>query len=224
MNTEGTLRVQDYPINTQAPREEEMHSNKESKDGETILEAARNLRDLANEWRDNQMRDASTIHSEDKFEVTIELTDDNFSIPSKGSKDAVGYDLYSTEDHTIKPLEWKLIGTGIRLLMPKGLEAQVRSRSGLASKGIFVLNSPGTIDPDYKGEVKVILANLSPMPFDMERGDKIAQLVYNAYEEPKLNATITSHRERGEIGFGSSDEYVAKDNDALADVPIGGRW
>jgi dUTP pyrophosphatase len=201
-----------------------MHSNKEHKDGETILDAARNLRDLANEWRDNQMKTASAISSEDKFEVTIELTDNNFSTPSKGSKDAVGYDLYSTEDHAIKPLEWKLIGTGIRLFMPKGLEAQIRSKSGLASKGVFVLNSPGTIDPDYKGEIKVILANLSPMPFDIDRGDKIAQLVYNAYEEPKLNATITSHRERGEEGFGSSDEDVAKDDDALADVPIGGRW
>ena len=89
--------------------------------------------------------------------------------------------------------------------MPEGMEGQIRSRSGLASKyGVFVLNSPGTIDPDYRGEVKVLLANLGHLPFDISEGDRIAQLVFSKYETPSFNANSISHYERGEKGFGST--------------------
>jgi len=199
-------RALGYLTNTQAQREEEMHSNKESYGIDSVMAAAKKLKEIAEQWKLEQTSPLSKENHENEFKVTIELTDDNFSIPSKGSKEAVGYDLYSTKDYNIKPLEWKLIDTGVKLIMPQGLEAQIRSRSGLAAKGIFVLNSPGTIDPDYRGEIKVILANLSPLPFDIDRGDRIAQLVYNKYETPLLNATIISHKERGEEGFGSSDK------------------
>ena len=86
--------------------------------------------------------------------VTIEVTEDNFSLPQRATKMAVGYDLFATADSVIRPLDRKLIGTGIKLKMPEGMEGQIRSRSGLAHKhGVFVLNSPGTIDPDYRGEL-----------------------------------------------------------------------
>lgn len=106
----------------------------------------------------------------------------------------------------IKRFARALIPTGIAIAIPKGLEAQVRSRSGLAIKnGVFALNSPGTIDADYRGEVKVILCNLGEEDFVVERGMKIAQLVFAPVvqiawkEADALDAT-----ERGEGGFGST--------------------
>ena len=137
--------------------------------------------------------------------VIIEPTEDNYAMPQRATKMAVVYVLFATEDNVIRPLDRKLIGTGIKLTMPEGMEGQIRSRSGLASKyGVFVLNSPGTIDPDYRGEVKVLLANLGHLPFDISEGDRIAQLVFSKYETPSFNANSISHYERGEKGFGSS--------------------
>ena len=137
--------------------------------------------------------------------VTIEVTEDNFSLPQRATKMAVGYDLFATADSVIRPLDRKLIGTGIKLKMPEGMEGQLRSRSGLAHKhGVFVLNSPGTIDPDYRGELKVLLCNLGHLPFDISEGDRIAQLVFSKYETPSFNHTSISHYERGESGFGST--------------------
>lgn len=140
-----------------------------------------------------------------KDNVTIEATEDNFSLPKRATQMAVGFDLFATKDCIIRPLDRKLIGTGIKLEMPAGIEGQVRSRSGLAYRhGVFVLNSPGTIDPDYRGEVKVLLANMGHLPFDISRGDRIAQLVFNKYETPSFNHTSVSLYERGDKGFGSS--------------------
>ena len=137
--------------------------------------------------------------------VTIEVTEDNFSLPQCATKMAVGYDLFATADSVIRPLDRMLIGTGIKLKMPEGMEGQIRSRSGLAHKhGVFVLNSPGTIDPDYRGELKVLLCNLGHLPFDISEGDRIAQLVFSKYETPSFNHTSISHYERGESGFGST--------------------
>jgi len=137
--------------------------------------------------------------------VIIEATDDNFSLPRRATLMSVGYDLFATKDEVIRPLDRKLIGTGIKLKMPEGTEGQIRSRSGIAHKyGVFVLNAPGTIDPDYRGEVKVLLANLGHLPFDISKGDRIAQLVFSKYETPSFNHTSISHYERGEEGFGST--------------------
>jgi len=137
--------------------------------------------------------------------VIIEPTKDNYSMPRRATQMAVGYDLFATKDEVIRPLDRKLIGTGIKLKMPEGMEGQIRSRSGLANKyGVFVLNSPGTIDPDYRGEIKVLLANLGQLPFNISEGDRIAQLVFSKYETPSLNANSISHYERGEKGFGST--------------------
>ena len=146
--------------------------------------------------------------------VIIEPTEDNYSMPRRATQMAVGYDLFATKDEIIRPLDRKLIGTGIKLKMPEGMEGQIRSRSGLANKyGVFVLNSPGTVDPDYRGEIKVLLANMGHLPFDISEGDRIAQLVFSRYETPSLNANSISHYERGEKGFGSTGIKLEDIND-----------
>ena len=139
-------------------------------------------------------------------EIKINLMDDvAFSFPKKATEQSVGYDIYAAEDEVVRPLDRKLIRTGIKLNMPEGVEAQIRSRSGLASKhGVFVLNSPGTIDPDYRGEVKVLLFNSGHMPFDIERGDRIAQLVFSIYLSPEVSYSKVPSYVRGEGGFGST--------------------
>jgi len=139
-------------------------------------------------------------------EIKINLIDDvAFSFPKKATEQSVGYDIYAAEDEVIRPLDRKLIRTGIKLDMPEGVEAQIRSRSGLASKhGVFVLNSPGTVDPDYRGEVKVLLFNSGHMPFDIERGDRIAQLVFSIYLSPEVSYNEVPSYVRGEGGFGST--------------------
>jgi dUTP pyrophosphatase len=125
-------------------------------------------------------------------------------IPEYQTADASGLDLHSAEKTVVKPGEVKMVDTGIIIEIPKGLEAQVRPRSGLAVKyGIGVLNSPGTIDADYRGEVKVILFNFSKKPFKIQKGDRIAQLVFakvlrvSLHEHKKLSKT-----QRGSGGFG----------------------
>jgi dUTP pyrophosphatase len=115
-------------------------------------------------------------------------------------------DVRSVEDCSIDPGSWKLVSTGLFPEIPEGYEIQVRSRSGLAAKnGIFVLNSPGTVDSDYRGEIKIILANMGCEPFTISTGDRIAQLVVS----PVTKATVVSvdtisSTKRGEGGFGST--------------------
>ena len=117
-----------------------------------------------------------------------------------------GMDICSNEDVRILAFNWKLISTGIYLEIPEGYEVQVRSRSGLAAKyGLMVLNSPGTIDSGYRGEVSVILMNHNHFPYDVTKGDRIAQLVM----APIIKADIVtvselSTTERNEGGFGST--------------------
>ena len=110
------------------------------------------------------------------------------------------------EPVTLRPLERRLIPTGLRMALPAGYEAQVRPRSGLAlKKGITVLNTPGTIDADYRGEIGVILINLSSVDFVVEDGERIAQMVIARHEQPQLVQVETlDETERGEGGFGHS--------------------
>ncbi len=107
---------------------------------------------------------------------------------------------------TLAPMGRALIPTGLFVELPEGYEMQVRPRSGLAAKhGVTVLNSPGTIDADYRGEVKVILANLSDTPFVVEPGERIAQLVVARHERVEWQQSeALSSTERGEGGFGST--------------------
>jgi len=107
---------------------------------------------------------------------------------------------------TLAPMERKLIPTGLRIALPPGYEAQVRPRSGLALKhGITLLNTPGTIDADYRGEIGVIMANLSTEPFTVNDGDRIAQLVIARHEVAEwVKVDELGETERGEGGFGHS--------------------
>lgn len=130
-------------------------------------------------------------------------------LPKYATELSAGMDLYAaiTEPVIIKPWQRSIISNGICILLPKQHEAQVRPRSGLAAKhGITVLNSPGTIDADYQGELKTILINLSDTEFVVERGMRIAQMVISKYESITFKEVneFSVKTARGEQGFGST--------------------
>ncbi len=127
-------------------------------------------------------------------------------LPHYQTQHSVGVDLYAAVDReaVIGPGEWKLIPTGIAVAIPEGYEGQVRPRSGLALKhGIGMLNAPGTIDADYRGEISVILFNFSDKPFVIQRGDRIAQMVFAGVVKASFEKVDTlSETARGAGGFG----------------------
>jgi dUTP pyrophosphatase len=129
-------------------------------------------------------------------------------LPKYETVASAGLDIRANVDEVmvLKPLERALIKTGLFLEIPEGYEAQVRPRSGLAlKKGITVLNSPGTIDADYRGEIGVILVNLSQEPFEIESGDRIAQLIFAKVEQANwIQTNELADSERGHGGFGST--------------------
>lgn len=136
------------------------------------------------------------------------INESPYDLPSYATTLSAGLDLKAVLDQavTLAPLERKIIGTGLRIALPQGHEAQVRPRSGLAAKhGITVLNAPGTIDADYRGEIGVILVNLSNDPFTIEPGERIAQLVVAPYRQVNWQPTDSlSSTDRGTGGFGST--------------------
>ncbi len=127
-------------------------------------------------------------------------------LPQYATPQSAGMDLRAElkEPLVIQPMERRLIPTGLRIALPEGYEAQIRPRSGLALKhGIAVLNSPGTIDADYRGEIGIILANLSQTPYTLQPGERIAQMVVARYERAEWEETDRlDSTERGEGGFG----------------------
>lgn len=127
-------------------------------------------------------------------------------LPAYATAQSAGMDLRANilESFTLQPLERRLIPTGLYIALPEGYEAQVRPRSGLALKhGITVLNSPGTIDSDYRGELMVLLINLSQNPFTVNDGERIAQLVIARHEQAVLTAVeVLDETERGAGGYG----------------------
>ena len=133
----------------------------------------------------------------------------NYDTPFYATEKSAGMDLKANIDEpvTLGPLERAMIPTGLYIALPDGTEAQVRPRSGLAAKhGISVLNAPGTVDADYRGEVKVILVNLSNEPFVINPGERIAQMVVAKYEKVDWNVVDSlDDTERGSGGFGSTD-------------------
>jgi len=137
-------------------------------------------------------------------------------LPAYATQDAAGFDLLAavSEPVTLKPGERKLIPTGLSIAVPPGFEAQVRPRSGLALKqGITVLNSPGTVDADYRGEVGVILINHGDAPFTINRGERIAQMVIAAYSRVEWVAvTELPETQRGAGGFGSTGVATPQNN------------
>ena len=129
-------------------------------------------------------------------------------LPAYATAQSAGMDLRANIDKPIllKSLDRQLIGTGLFIQLPEGYEAQIRPRSGLAAKhGITVLNAPGTIDADYRGEIKVILINLSHQSFVVNPGERIAQMVIAAHEKVEFNVVDKlDETARGEGGFGST--------------------
>ena len=141
------------------------------------------------------------------IEVSVQ-NDSPYELPTYATIGSAGVDLRAVLDRplVLNPLERKIIGTGLKIALPIGYEAQVRPRSGLAAKhGISVLNSPGTIDADYRGEVGVILINLSNDAFTINPGERIAQLVVAMHEQIqwKIDKNLSS-TVRGSNGFGST--------------------
>lgn len=128
------------------------------------------------------------------------------ALPQYATALSAGLDLRANleEGITLQPMERRLVPTGLSIALPEGYEAQVRPRSGLALKhGITLLNTPGTIDADYRGEIGVIMVNLSDTPFNISDGDRIAQLVIARYEQAEWEAVeALDSTERGDGGFG----------------------
>lgn len=138
---------------------------------------------------------------------TIKIVNNSgFENPSYATPQSAGMDLRTTININLKPGERMLVPTGLSIALPDGYEAQVRPRSGLAlKKGITVLNTPGTIDADYRGNIGVILINLGQEEVSFQAGDKIAQLVIAKYKRCYFeNVTTLDETERGDGGFGHS--------------------
>lgn len=132
----------------------------------------------------------------------------DIEIPRYATEQSAGMDLRAILDEpvTLRSLERKVVMTDLSIALPRGFEAQVRPRSGLAAKhGITVLNTPGTIDADYRGNIGVILVNLSTEPFTINNGDRIAQLVVSKYERVEwVEVDDLDETDRGSGGFGST--------------------
>lgn len=142
------------------------------------------------------------------IEIPITLTEDA-TLPQYATHGASGMDIYTPFSLKLEPFERKLVWTGLRIAVPEGYEAQIRPRSGLAlKKGLTLLNSPGTIDCDYRGEIGLIMINLSQEKVTLEKGERIAQMVIC----PVIKANLQSVKElddthRGEGGFGSTGKH-----------------
>lgn len=140
-----------------------------------------------------------------RLQIPVTLSDGAI-LPTYQTRNAAGMDLCTVEDFQLQPLERKLVPTGVRMAIPEGYEGQVRPRSGLAFKhGIGMVNAPGTIDSDYRGEIGVLLINLGSEAVTFQKGDRIAQLVV----APVLQADLTiveqlDDTDRGAGGFGST--------------------
>mgnify|MGYP000359335697 FL=1 len=139
------------------------------------------------------------------IELTIINTSNN-PLPAYQTKQAAGVDLmaFLEEAIVIEPMDRVIVGTGLYMALPDGYEAMIRPRSGMAFKhGITVINTPGTIDADYRGEIKIALINLSKEAFTINNGDRIAQMVVNKYEKVTFKITDRlDETERGSGGYG----------------------
>lgn len=138
--------------------------------------------------------------------VVVLPNGEGLPLPERATAGAAGFDLRAAEATILPPGEWRVVPTGLAMAIPAGWEGQVRPRSGLAAKhGVTVLNAPGTIDADYRGEVKVPLVNHGREPFVIARGERIAQLLFAPVPEAALEVVATlPESTRGSGGFGST--------------------
>ena len=139
------------------------------------------------------------------IEVKVARTHQDALLPTKGSVHAAGWDLYSLEDTVVKRRSSTMVRTGLHVAIPEGYEGQVRARSSLGKKGLILPHSIGTIDADYRGEVCVILINHGKKKFLVDKGMRIAQLVFMELPKIRLEKRVTlSKTKRGKGGFGST--------------------
>jgi dUTP pyrophosphatase len=138
--------------------------------------------------------------------VNIKLLNDSARLPTKGTPGAAAFDLYSTEEVFIPPGKTVAIRTGLVMEIPEGWKGEIYSRSGMAYSGIVVANSPGKIDSDYRGEIKVLLQNISNCLASIQLGDRIAQFEVNPVSQLNFIQVEGIHKatERGDGGFGST--------------------
>ena len=141
-----------------------------------------------------------------EMDVKIKRTDKELPLPNYKHYGDAGMDICSAETHTLTPGEYYVFKTGIYMEIPEGYEVQVRPRSGLAAKkGISIVNTPGTVDHGYRGEFMVILINLGKESYEVKRGERIAQLVFNKFETVNLvEVDELNDSQRGSSGFGST--------------------
>jgi dUTP pyrophosphatase len=147
----------------------------------------------------------------ERYEFTVAVRrlahNPDLPLPSRQTAESAGYDVSSCEpDFVLAPGERRAVATGFAFALPPGVEMQVRPRSGLALRhGLTLPNAPGTIDPDYRGELKVIVLHAGTEPIPVRRGDRIAQLVFSRFETPALReAASLDETARGSGGFGST--------------------
>lgn len=145
-------------------------------------------------------------------EIIVKIINQSaFTLPEYATRDSAGMDLRANihTSVTLNPLERLLIPTGLFIELPEGYEAQIRPRSGLAVRqGLTLLNTPGTIDADYRGEIKIIMVNLSNQPQEIKPGEQIAQMIISAYTRIRWEeATVLAGTERGEGGFGHTGKH-----------------
>jgi len=143
-----------------------------------------------------------------EMKLRVKKIHSDAKMPGYAHEGDSGMDLYSTEEVVLEPGERKTVKTGLQIAIPKGFEAQIRPKSGLAAKfGISVLNTPGTIDSGYRGEVMVIMVNLGQEAYKVEKGKKIAQMVMAKVEEAEIEeAAELDETERNKGGFGSTKQ------------------
>ena len=150
---------------------------------------------------------AETGHARESAELRLRrLGDHDLPLPGYATDAAAGLDLRAADPHRLAPGERRLVGTGFAIALPPGCEGQIRPRSGLAARlGLTILNAPGTVDADYRGEVKVLLINLGNEPVEIVPGDRIAQLVVAPVSRLRLvEVESLPNTLRGAGGFGST--------------------
>jgi len=144
------------------------------------------------------------------MDIEVKIKSDSGRIPAYETEGSAGMDIaaYIEDDMTVFPGKTAIIGTGLYIELPAGYEAQIRARSGLAAKhGVGLVNGIGTIDSDYRGEIKVILINWGEVPFTIKSGDRIAQMVITKCELPEISLRDSlEETKRGDGGFGSTGE------------------
>lgn len=140
-----------------------------------------------------------------KVKIVREGKAKELPLPEYATPYSSGADLRASEDLVLLPGEWVAVPTGLKIELPEGYEGQVRPRSGLAARhGVTVLNAPGTIDSDYRGEIRALLVNLGREPFSIAAGDRIAQLVLAPVSKISWSEEALAESDRGEGGFGST--------------------